>query len=365
MKVLHISSAKTIRGGEHQIKLLIKELSLLGITNLLLCPLGSDLSKEKIEGLEKLTTYVKFSPANILVSAFIRKLAVNEDVDIIHLHDPHSHQFAFFSYKLFSNPIPAVVTRRVSFPVKQSSRAYYTHPMIKKVICVSNSVNKSLSNLKLNPDKCITIPSGTTLVINHNKLSIRERFDISDDTKLVVNLAAISGQKDYKTFILAAHELINKYDHKIIFLIIGRDDGLMKEMKKLADDLSIADQVIFTGYIPEASTYLPEVDVLLSTSVSEGLGNTVSEAMKYGVPVVATNCEGTRDLIEDRVSGLLANIGDYEELAVLLNKVLLDNDLCNRLTHAAFETIRHYDIKLISKSVLDLYQSIVVDKQNI
>lgn len=359
MRVLHISSAKSIRGGEYQISLLIKHLAGLGIKNFLLCPSDSELSKEKLDGLHKLITYVKLSPANLLVSAFIKKLVVSEHIDLLHMHDPHSHQFAFYSYKLFGNQKPAVVTRRVSFPVKKTSKSYYSHPKVKKVICVSKSVLDSLDNLSLDAEKRVVIHSGIPLELKTNGLNIRRKYKIPSDTKIVANLAALSPQKDYITFVKTAKEFIDNSRFSVKIMIVGADGGTKENVVQLVEKLGLADHFIFTGYVSNADQLLSEIDVLLSTSVSEGLGNTIMEAMKYRVPIVATNCEGTIDLVRHMESAMLADIGDYKMLAEHLNNILSDDQLASRLAQAAFEQIEQYDIRTTTKQTLALYQSIV------
>lgn len=364
MKVLHISSAKSIRGGEYQISLLIKQLATLGVKNYLLCPSGSELSKENLDGLQKLITYIKLSPANLLVSAFIKKLVVSEQIDLLHMHDPHSHQFTFYSYKLFSNQVPAVVTRRVSFPVKKTSKSYYTHSKIKKVICVSNSVLDSLENLDLGAEKRIVIHSGIPLELKTNSLNFREKYELPSGTKLIANLAALSPQKDYITFAKTAKEFIDKSSLPVKFMVVGADGGTENEVVQLVKESGLMDHFIFTGYVANADQLLSEINVLLSTSVSEGLGNTIMEAMKYQVPIVATGCEGTIDLVRHNESALLAKIGDYKALAENLNIILSDSQLTSKLTQNAFEQIEQYDIRATTKQTLALYESILAAQYN-
>lgn len=359
MKVLHISSARTFRGGEHQICLLVSELAKLGIKSVVLCPSGSELSKREIAGLDKLVTYMKLTPANLLVSSFIKKLAELEDIDIIHLHDPHSHQFAFYSYKLFSNKTPCVVTRRVSFLIKRTSRPYYSHAMVKRIICVSDSVKQSLSNLSLDQSKLKVIPSGIVLEKDSENYSLREKYHIDADTKIIANLAAISPQKDFMTFVRTAHAFIQSSEEKVKFVIIGADQGSKEQVKNLIRELGLDDHFIFTGFISKAYRYLSEIDVLLSTSVSEGLGNTIQEAMKYEIPIVATNCEGTVDLVEHRKTALMADVGDHIGLASLLVMILTESDLAAKLTKNAHIAIQQFDIRATSKQVQDLYADVL------
>lgn len=361
MKILHISSAKTIRGGEHQISLLIKHLSRYNVQSVLLCPSGSELSQMKLDGLLKMVTYQKLSPANILVSAFIKKLAEQEQIDIIHVHDPHSHQYVYFSYKLFSSKIPAIATRRVSFPIKKTSRPYYTHPMIKKVICVSESVQSSLDSLNIAADKRVLIHSGIPLKIEKSNYALRREHQIGKETRIIANLAALSPQKDYMTFVKTAKEFVTNSNVDVKFFIIGDDGGTQEETMQLVRDHDLEQHIVFTGYLPNARNVLQEIDVLLSTSVSEGLGNTVMEAMKYKVPIIATRCEGTVDLVNHNEGGLLAEIGDHEMLSGHLIKVLSDKQLSNRLVEHSFKEVQNYDIEKTSVQILKLYESVLTN----
>ena len=360
MRVLHISSAKTIRGGEHQICLLIRELSILGVESVLLCPSGSLLAQTNIEGLDKLVTYMKLSPANMFVSAFIKRLAAQEKIDIIHFHDPHSHQYGYYSYRLFANKVPSIVTRRVSFSVKTTSKPYYQIDNLKKIICVSNSVKASLSNLVIDESRLSVIPSGIELEVADWKKSLRDKLKIDSDVMLIANLAAIAPQKDYVTFINTASEFLLKYNSKVKFLIIGGDGGVMDMIKSKVKKLNLENDILFTGFIPDAHNYLPEIDMLLSTSISEGLGNTIMEAMKYEVPIVATKCEGTIDLVQDNHSALLADIGDSNRLAQLIIKLLEDEALAKKLTDNAKFSVKKYDIKKTTEQVNSLYAEVLI-----
>lgn len=359
MRVLHISSAKTIRGGEHQICLLIKELSLLGIESVLLCPSGSMLAQRYIKGLYKLVTYMKLSPANMFVSAFIKRLSVQEKIDVIHFHDPHSHQFGYYSYKLFANKVPGVVTRRVSFRVKNTSKPYYQIKELKKIICVSKSVKTSLSNLNISEPRLAIIPSGIELEKTKLESSIRRKFKIDSDVTLIANLAAIAPQKDFITFVNTASAYLSKQLSTVKFLIIGGDGGMMDQIKSMVKKQNLEDDILFAGFIPDAHQYLSEIDILLSTSVSEGLGNTIMEAMKYEVPIVATRCEGTIDLVKDNHSALLADIGDSSHLANLIERILADKSFAKKLTDNAKSSIEIYNIKKTSEQVCLLYKEVL------
>ena len=123
--------------------------------------------------------------------------------------------------------------------------------------------------------------------------------------------------------------------------------------------MGIQEEIVVGGYVKNAHQYLSDVDILLSTSVSEGLGNTIQEAMKYQIPIVATNCEGTVDLVQHQSSALLSDIGDFVGLAQMINQLMEDSDLADRLTKNAFNLIQQYDIRTTSQQVYDLYKEVL------
>lgn len=106
-------------------------------------------------------------------------------------------------------------------------------------------------------------------------------------------------------------------------------------VETLARNLGVSADVIFAGHIREAAAYLPAMDVLVCASREEGFGLVVLEAMAAGIPVVATRCGGSEDMVEHKVTGLLTAPEDPAALARAVSRVLADQDLADRLTAGA------------------------------
>ena len=87
-----------------------------------------------------------------------------------------------------------------------------------------------------------------------------------------------------------------------------------KNLKNLIEDLAVKDQVSLPGAAENIQDFLIKTDLFIFTSVYEGFPNALCEAMAVGLPVVASNCSGTVDIIRDGENGILFPVGSVEKL---------------------------------------------------
>ena len=120
MKILHLSSATTWRGGENQIILLIRGLRELNVKNYLLCAKNSLLEARAKDLNVKIISYRKKGGLSLSTSLFLQKTLQKYPIDIVHVHDIHAHNYAWIS-ALLGSSVPVVVTRRLDFVLKWHS----------------------------------------------------------------------------------------------------------------------------------------------------------------------------------------------------------------------------------------------------
>jgi glycosyltransferase involved in cell wall biosynthesis len=118
--------------------------------------------------------------------------------------------------------------------------------------------------------------------------------------------------------------------------------------------------VQFLGYRPDARELIAAFDVFLLTSAFEGLPYSLIEAMASGVPVVATDVVGTRDVVRHGETGLLAPAGDAPALAAQVLHVLANQEEASRLAEAGrADVLARYSVDEMVRRTADLYCSLL------
>ena len=135
-----------------------------------------------------------------------------------------------------------------------------------------------------------------------------------------------------------------------------------RTVKNCAKELGIKDAVIFTGRRTDLKNVYSSFDLFLTTSLTEGLPNTILEAMAMEVPVVATRVGGVPELIEDGENGVLCNKRDAGDITQKVLSLLTDQDRQKQLSargRMAVETKFSFDNRLrsIEGYYVGLYRS--------
>lgn len=151
--------------------------------------------------------------------------------------------------------------------------------------------------------------------------------------RLVLFVGRLWLQKRVKDAIWAA-DLLKRIRDDVHLLVVG-DGPLRDRLHKFRDQAEIRDKVHFLGHRADVPRLLAHADVLWSTSAYEGQSNAILEAMVAGVPVVATDIPGTRDLVVPGETGLLVPVGDRAGLARATEQLLESPELARQMADAA------------------------------
>ena len=104
----------------------------------------------------------------------------------------------------------------------------------------------------------------------------------------VINIARLRKQKDHKT-LLEAFQIFSRQNKKYKLLILGHGN-LEYKLKLQCKTLGISDKVIFKGWVKNTETYLKKSKIFVLSSVYEGLGNVLIDAINFNIPCISTNC---------------------------------------------------------------------------
>jgi L-malate glycosyltransferase len=362
MKILHLSTALTWRGGEQQIAYLVDELDKNGQEQVVLCAAGSAMHQYCRNNNIPFKTCRKRSSFDLGFAFAIKKLCREKKFDLIHIHDSHAHTFAILSAVFFANKTKMVLSRRVDFEVSSNlfSKYKYNHPSIKKIICVSDKIRNVLHPVIQQKQKLITIHSGTDVSKFVGKIPkgiLRKQFLVGPESLLIGNISAIAAHKDYFTFVDTAEILIYKNKLDARFFIIG-DGEQKKQIEDYVREKKLEQYIYFTGFRNDVPDILCELNFFLITSKTEGLGTTILDAFASRVAVVATAAGGVPEIVVKGETGMLSPVADAPDLASNILKLVGNDALKKQLTDRAFEKAKTFDKSETALRTLKVYKEI-------
>ncbi|GAG12534.1 unnamed protein product, partial [marine sediment metagenome] len=205
--------------------------------------------------------------------------------------------------------------------------------------------------------RVIYIPNGVRIDNSHKLLdfekdTLRKRLNLPFG-KLVVYTGQINRTKGI-FFLLKAWELIQKGRHDVSLILIGETNDLALQRLLKSDE-----KIYCIGKVENISDYLKGADIFVLPSFSEGMSNSLLEAMSYGLSIVATNIGGNRELIIDQKNGLLVEPEDVQGLATAILKLIKDESLAKGLGEQAKRDIKKYNINRIANNYIRLYSEIL------
>lgn len=158
-------------------------------------------------------------------------------------------------------------------------------------------------------------------------------------------------------FLEAARIVISR-GIKSRFFILG--DGVYGDkLKKKRDRYGLTEHITFFGKAPIKKKLLTAMDIGVICSDSEGFSNSIMEYMASSTLAVATSVGGNVELINDHHTGRLFKVGDYKELAEIIEKICSNDKNRLRIIYNAKEAIKKYDWKLKTKEMLLYYRELL------
>ncbi len=365
--ILFVSTPHSWRGGEQQLMYLMEELSVHRWPFALVAPKNSHLARCANELGFRIFPFQKRGFMNISLGLFIKDLCRRNEFKIIHVNDSHAHGASVVASALGCKT-DIVLHRRVDFPIKPNflSKIKYNWSTIRVIICISNEVKRVLMPAIKNKEKIRVVYDGIDLNRFKNiksGFSVRKHFNIPDEIVLVGNVAALAPHKDYPTFVNTASVALSK-NPNLFFIAFGEGD-LKAHIQSLIDQSGYRDKILLAGFYRNIPEILPQLDIFLFTSETEGLGTAILDAFASGIPVVATRAGGIPEIIDHGENGLLCNVKDYNCLA-LNTLTLIDNtNLRKKIIEKGFTTVADYSKESMALQIMNVYKAMVKTPKDI
>jgi len=323
---------------------------------------GINVYRVKVLGRKELPTATMLSMITYPLSAYFkcRKLCKKNRYDLINTHFaiPSGPVGVWISKEFKIKNILSLIGGDIYDPSKNNSphKKWYLRKVVNWAINNSDYLTAISSNTKENALKYYKVNKEIKVIpipyepIEFKKVS-REELGLDKKKKYIISVGRLVKRKDYPTLIRAL-ALLNK---KFEALIIG--DGPEKEnILSLAKQLKVDDRLHLLGFVDEEKKfqYLSNSDVYVLSSLHEGFGIVLQEAMQVDLPIVATNNGGQIDFIKDGENGFLVDVGDEEDISEKIVNLLNEK---NNFSINTSGLMLPFELKNISELYLGLLEN--------
>jgi len=324
MRLLQIDTGRRWRGGQRQCALLCRNLAADGAEVHLACRHGSPLSQHfagtpvRLHGLRAAG---ELNPvAALRVAGWIRRIRP----ELIAAHDTHALGLAILARSLGGVRLPLVYHRRIDTPLGGGVLSGWKRRAPALFICVSHAVAAAVARAGVAPERIRVVHSGVPPIVRvpEATASVRAELGVERDVPIVGTIGSLVGHKDHATLLTAFACLVARRPGAQ--LLVAGSGYMEPRLREQAAAFSIGPSVHLLGERRDTDRLLSAMDVFVLPSRTEGLGSSILDAFSLEVPVVATRAGGVPEMVEDGVTGRLAEVGQPEALAAAIAQALED-----------------------------------------
>jgi sugar transferase (PEP-CTERM/EpsH1 system associated) len=285
-----------------------------------------------------------------------------EHVQIVHSHNWPTFLYSCLATSLAGTPVflhgehghedPGAPVRRLGV-----KRILARRPA--RLTTVSAGLSEELRTLwRVPADRVQTVANGVDLArfgAEGARESIRRELGLDPDTLVVTSVGMVRPVKDHPT-LLRAFALSHRDHPAARLLLVGKGDW--DPIRELARGLGIESAVVVAGERRDIPEILAGSDVYVNSSTTEGMSNTILEAMAAGRPVVATAVGGNPELVEEGVTGFLVPAGNPEVIGAAISRLLSDGDLRQRMGQAGRNRVElRHSLERMARDYDSLYRA--------
>lgn len=308
-----------------------------------------------------------FLPLTVFWKA--KKLMAGNKYVAVHAYQASGAAGAGWLLKYFYPKLPFILTLQEGKNLgEQGGMINFFRGLIIKKSDRATAISRYLKEyiLKVNNElKVDVIPNGVDMASFSQNFSygdmanLENRLGIMPDDKVIISVSRLVPKNGLDLLVGAMAEL-NKDGQSNYKLILAGDGPMDGELRVTVKSLNLENKIIFAGTVSpeELPLYLKISDVFVRPSRSEGLGSAFLEAMAVGVPIVGTKVGGIPDFLEDRKTGLFAEL-EPKDIAFKIRIILENDKLKEEMVNNALALVKEkYDWEKIAGEFRRLYSSI-------
>jgi glycosyltransferase involved in cell wall biosynthesis len=364
VRIVFLDSGKEWRGGQYQVLNLGLELQGRGHELLLICQKLSPLhARAKERGLAVEAVRMR---GDLDFRAWVRVAGILRmfKPDLLHAHTGRAHAVGLGA-TLFQDVEAFVVTRRVATPLRINivNRIKYSR-LVSSFVAISEHVAETLRFAGVSPGRVRVIPSAVRLdefEVEEQDGAVGARLranaGVLEDAPVVLNVGSLSKEKSQQD-VLRVASIVGKEIPAARFMIAGTGP-LRHRLERVAKDVEVGSFVRFLGFRDDVPALMKTASVFLFPSESEGLGSAALQAMAAGLPVVAADSGGIREIVKHGETGFLFARHDVASMADAVVKLLREEDLARQMGENARRLAADFSFQRCCAEHEELYKELV------
>lgn len=315
-------------------------------------------------------------PATIPISPFMDRLLPSLKLDVIHSHHPvllgqiaasKAEElnlplvFTFHTrYREYSHYIP--IPQDVVQDFIKGAIDFWIKDYVKKcdhIIVPSEGMHAVIEkNYEISAPVTV-LPTGIDLHPYESADGAHVRAENNwNDNFVIISAGRLAAEKNWSLLLEAVADVIAKQPH--VRLVLLGDGPESRKLQRQAKKLGIANHVDFRGKVPfeQVPAHLKAADLFAFASTTETQGLVTLEAMAAGLPVVAVDAVGTRDVVIDGEDGLLTE-NNKASLATAIERMVTEKDILNHFHQASLKKARQLNIVHQASALVEVYQQAI------
>ncbi|WP_236608237.1 glycosyltransferase family 4 protein [Coprothermobacter proteolyticus] len=302
---------------------------------------------KSLQQMEKLLKEIRFSLVHVHtpVAAFITRLACQRTNTHPVLYTAHGFHF----YK------GAPLKNWLLYYNMEKLAAHWTDGLI----TINEEDYKAAQKFKLRRNGKVFFVPGVGVDIANleqrgasiDRSEKRKELGISELSTVLITVAELIPRKNHIQVLKALSKLNKTNFH---YLVVGNGES-EQQLKKAVNELMLQDKVSFLGFRRDVAELMASSDIFILTSRHEGLTRALMEAMAVGLPIIATDVRGNRDLVKSGENGYLVPLDDAEQTAIAIERLINSGNLRRSMGEKSKELVKQYDLQNIIPQMEEIY----------
>ena len=354
LRLLQYITPSGIGGAEVHVMALAEKLRERGHEVLVICPHGKPLLAElAARGLPVRAPRTTGKVDPVMLARLVRWLR-RDRWQVVHTHLSTASLLGSAAARLAGVPVVATVHGL-------NTRTCFN--WANRIIAVSHAVKQNLVAQGMSAENITVIHNGVDLKLlsrPYRRAALRRQWGVPEEAPLLVTVGRLVPEKGHRDLLSAVHRLVRQPEwHELRLLVVGAG-VLAAQLRAEAEQLGVAERVIFAGFQRDVPPFVQAADVFVLPSLREGLSLSALEAMALKKPVVACRVGGTPEVVVDGETGLLVSPAAPAELAAALDHLLRDPRLAGQMGEAGERRVREtFDLEQMVSQIEGFYRDLL------